>query len=267
MSDSREITWEGFFNTRDLGGLPTRHGQTTRFGAFIRSADLRFVTAGGWKAACDAGVRTIVDLRNPDEIRSTSGRGLTSQGGSAMFPAEWVQTPLPQGMTRLEVPLDHVEDVEFWKDINRRQLNGSPLYFRSFLERKAERCAAVITALAQSGPGGVLFHCGAGRDRTGLVSLLLLDLVEVEPEAIADDYELSTAALVPLFTAMGQHDQGPVVESVLADRGLTLRGSVLDVLKDLDAEAYLLEAGVGEEDLARVRSRLMGGSRSSSVVG
>ena len=257
MSDSRQITWEGFFNARDLGGLPTRHGQTTRPGAFIRSADLRFVTAEGWQAACAAGVRTVVDLRNPDEIRPTPGQGLTSQGGSASFPAESTPMPLPPEMGHLEVPLDHVEDVEFWKDINRRQLNGSPLYCRPFLEHKAERCAAAITALAQSEPGGVLFHCGAGRDRTGLVTLLLLALAEVEAEAMADDYELSTIALRPLFAAMGENDQGPVVESLLADRGLTLRGSVLDVLEDLDARTYLLEAGVAEEDLARLRARLL----------
>lgn len=258
MSDSRQITWEGFFNTRDLGGLPSRHGQTTRPGAFIRSADLRFVTAEGWQAAYAAGVRTVVDLRNPDEIRPAPGQGWTSQGGSASFPAESAPTPLPPEVGRLEVSLDHVEDVEFWKNINRRQLNGSPLYFRPFLERKAERCAAAITALAQSEPGGVLFHCGAGRDRTGLVTLLLLALAEVEAEAIADDYELSTTALRPLFTAMGENDQGPVIESLLADRGLTLRGSVLGVLKDLDAWTYLLEAGVAEEDLARLRARLLG---------
>ncbi|OLT24758.1 protein tyrosine phosphatase [Nocardiopsis sp. CNR-923] len=257
MSDSRQITWEGFFNTRDLGDLPTRHGRTTRPGTFIRSADLRFVTVEGWRAAYDSGVRTVVDLRNPDEARPAPGEGLTSQGGAAAFPAGSAQTPLPPGMRRLEVPLDDVEDVEFWKDINRRQLNGSPLYFRPFLDRKTERCAAAITALAQSGPGGVLFHCGAGRDRTGLVTLLLLALAGVEAGAIADDYELSTTALVPLFAAMGKEDQGPVIESLLAERGLTLRGSVLDVLKDLDAQTYLLEAGVTKEDLARVRARFL----------
>ncbi|GHC85094.1 protein-tyrosine-phosphatase [Nocardiopsis terrae] len=257
-SGSRQITWEGFFNTRDLGGLPTRHGRTTRPGAFVRSADPRFVTAEGWRAARAAGVRTVVDLRNPDEIRPVPGKGLTGGGGSASFPATTPRVPLPPGMTRLEVPLDHVEDVAFWQEINRGQLNGTPLYFRPFLERKAERCAAVITALARSGTGGVLFHCGAGRDRTGLVALLLLALAEVEADAIAEDYALSTAALGPLFAAMGQEDQGPVVESLLADRGLTVRGSVLDVLGDLDARARLLEAGAAEEDLARVRDRLLG---------
>lgn len=251
----RRIVREGFFNARDLGGLPARHGRSTRRGAFIRSADPRFVTAQGWEAAGDAGVRTVVDLREPDEIRSTPGEGPTARAGSAVFPA--ALSGVPVGITRLEVPLDDAGDLRFWEDVNRRRLNGTPLYYRHFLEHKGERCAAVITALARAEPGGVLFHCGAGRDRTGLVSLLLLALAGVGAEAIADDYELSTAELVPLFAALGRQDQGPVIEAMLSERGLTLRGTVLDVLRGLDVHAFLLEAGVASEDLTILVERLL----------
>ncbi|KZB84312.1 tyrosine-protein phosphatase [Amycolatopsis regifaucium] len=65
------MTWEVFFNTRDLGGLPTKSGTTTSCGAFFRAADLRFVTETGWAQARESGVRTVIDLRNPDEIRPT----------------------------------------------------------------------------------------------------------------------------------------------------------------------------------------------------
>jgi protein-tyrosine phosphatase len=60
---SREVTWEGFFNARDLGGLPTRDARMSDCGALIRSADPRFVTEAEWRAAHDAGVRTVIDLR------------------------------------------------------------------------------------------------------------------------------------------------------------------------------------------------------------
>ena len=56
---------------------------------------------------------------------------------------------------------------------------------------------------------------------------------------------------------MGQDDQGPVIKSLMADHGLTLRDSVLDILKDLNARAYLLKAGVTHEDLTRIRARLL----------
>jgi hypothetical protein len=68
----RTMSWEGFANTRDLGGLPRRRGGTTRYGAAYRSATVDFVTARGWQQAYDAGVRTVIDLRNADEVDSAA---------------------------------------------------------------------------------------------------------------------------------------------------------------------------------------------------
>lgn len=243
-------------NARDLGGLPTRDGGVTRFGAFVRSADLRFVTRAGWRAARAAGVRTVVDLRNEDEIRRPTSRSSARSAGSGQSTAT-ASTVTPAGIRRIEVPLDDVQDTEFWRYIDREGLNGSPLYFRPFLRHKADRCAAALSALALAGPGCVLFHCGAGRDRTGLITLLLLSLADVEPEAIADDYRLSTQALKPLFALLGEPDQGPGIESSLERRGTTLRAAVLDVLDRFDAESYLLDAGVAPADLHAIRARIL----------
>lgn len=95
MTTGRRIDWPGFHNARDLGGLPTRDGRRTRFGAFVRSADPRFVTPEGWRAARNVGIRTIVDLRNADEIPGENGA--------------------PPDIDRVEVPLDGREDTEFWR--------------------------------------------------------------------------------------------------------------------------------------------------------
>jgi hypothetical protein len=250
----RAVTWEGFHNTRDLGGLPTAAGRTTRHGAFFRAADLRFVTETGWAQARESGVRTVIDLRNADEIRPTTD-GPTALAGSAQFAAAAGVTA-PAGIDRVEVPLDDIDDVEFWRHVNRERLNGTPLYYRVFLERKAERCAAVIEAIARSAPGGVLFHCGAGRDRTGLVALLLLALAGVGPDAIAADYDLSAEAVKPLFAVMGTEDQGPVIAAILAERRTTTAAAIRDTLDGFDVERYLLEAGAGSEQLDDIRHRL-----------
>jgi protein-tyrosine phosphatase len=82
----RAIMWEGFFNARDLGGLPVADGRMTRFGAFVRSADLRFVTEHGWQQAHGAGMRTVLDLRNNDEVSPSDGARLTERvPGSSQF--------------------------------------------------------------------------------------------------------------------------------------------------------------------------------------
>ncbi|MDV6014704.1 tyrosine-protein phosphatase [Haloechinothrix sp. LS1_15] len=252
---ARACSWEGFFNTRDLGGLPVRGGGTTRFGAFVRAADLRFVTRSGWQQAYEAGIRTVMDLRNEDEIRPRP-RPATGEAGSGQFAAGEVTAPIPPGIDHTEVPLDGIEDVAFWRDINQAGLNGTPLYYPAFLERQASRCAAVISTLAGAPPDGVLFHCAAGRDRTGLVALLLLAFAGAEPEAIATDYEMSRAAMPALFHALGRQDEGPKADAILARYGTTARAAVLDVLADFDAERYLHSAGVPAADLDAVRARL-----------
>lgn len=251
------VEWDGFVNARDLGGLRTRDGGTTRYGAYVRSASVREVTAAGWQAAREHGIRTIVDLRNDDEIRPASGVGATTLAGTAALPPVPADGATPPGLTRVEVAIDAIEDVEFWRDINDRGLNGTPLYYRPFLERHPQRVAAVVTALAQA-ETGVIFHCGGGRDRTGLVALILLTLADVEPEQIADDYDVTLTELPPFLARVGEPDHASAAVEVLAAHGHTARTALLQVLDGLDVERYLLDAGVSAADVTTIRDRLVG---------
>jgi protein tyrosine/serine phosphatase len=162
----------------------------------------------------------------------------------------------------VHVPLDDVEDTDFWEWAWANELDGTPLYYRSFLERKPERCAAAVAAIARAEPGGVLFHCGGGRDRTGLVALLVLALVGVAPEEIAADYKLSNLRLPPFWVARGMEEQRHEIEGILARKETTARALILELLASLDVEAYLRSAGLGDEDLTAVRQRLLVGSES-----
>jgi protein-tyrosine phosphatase len=255
--ESRAIVWDGFFNARDLGGLPTTAGALTRHGSLIRSADLRLVTDAGWREAYEAGVRTILDLRNDDEVYRHDSPGLTALGGSAQFAASEGGPVEPPGMRRVHVPLDGVDDVAFWRYLNEERLNGTPLYYLPFLEHRPDRVAAAVAAVAHAGPGALIFHCGGGRDRTGLLALLLLALAGVDPEAIAMDYELSTQRRRALLEALGYDDDSADCEQALADRGTTARAAILATLDGLDAPAYLFEAGLRAEEVDTVRKRLV----------
>ena len=237
MHAGRAVSWDGFHNARDLGELPTRDGGVTRRGAFYRSATVELVTAEGWHAAHEAGVRTVVDLRNDEEVD-----GLPTD---------------PVVMTRVRVPLDGVEDTELWRHLSEEGLHGTPMYYAPFLSRRPDRVVAVMTALARTAPGGVLFHCGAGRDRTGLVTLLLLALADVEPEAVADDYMLTVEPLRALLAHLGRPDDQPIIDRQLAARGTTARDSLLATLEELDVATYLRDAGMSEDDLQTLRSRLV----------
>ena len=231
----RHLDWDGCFNGRDLGGLRTTDGRETRWRAIVRSESLDRLTPAGWAALRAYGIRTIVDLRNDHELVGET----------------------PVGLTRVHVPLDDLADTEFWTEAWGNDLDGTPLYYRPFLERKPERCAAAVAAVARAERGGVLVHCGGGRDRTGLVILLLLALVGVEPEEIVADYELSNVRLPPFWAARGEEDQRPIIDEILARKKTSARALLLDLLDWLDPEAYVRSAGLGADDVAAVRSRLL----------
>lgn len=179
-------------------------------------------------------MRTVLDLREP---------------------AERDPGPPPPGLARLQVPLDDQTDTEFWTR-PRRALAATPLYYRPFLAHKARRCAAVVTAIARAPAGGIIVHCASGRDRTGLVSLLLLALAGVEPEEIVADHLCSGDRLPPLYAALGRPDEGPGVRRLLAAHGTDAATELRRVLAGFDAAAYLAAAGVAAADLAALRSRL-----------
>jgi protein tyrosine/serine phosphatase len=251
------IRWEGFYNARDLGGLPTIGGGTTRYGELIRSADPRFVTTAGWQSAVDAGFRTVIDLRNDDEAEAGSIPCTTLGAGTFAVPAATTTAQRPAELRSLRIPLDDIDDISFWRHLNEQGLNGTPLYFGPFVEAKPQRIAAVLTAIARARTGGIIFHCGAGRDRAGLLSLLMLSIAGVTADAIVEDYELSLDQVGPLYRALGIEQHEPNMRAELERRGTTVRAVITDLLDGLQVPRLLRDAAVAEVDVAALQSCLL----------
>jgi len=235
---NRCLEWDGCYNGRDLGGLRTADGRHTRWGAVVRSAAPHLFTSDGWLALQEHGIRTVIDLRNDDEIQPDTA-------------------PRPADLLIVRLSMDAAQDAAFWERWATGGQFGTPLYYRPFLDRYPHLIAGVLGAIAHARPGGVLVHCVQGRDRTGLIALMLLALIGVPAEDIAADYVLSTHGLTPLFGRLGLEDQGPVIEEFLARSGTCARDIILSTLASLDAPAYLRSAGLGDDDLAALRARLL----------
>ncbi len=235
----RHLDWDGCFNVRDLGGLRTTDGRETRWGRVVRADALDGLTAAGWAALSAHGVRTVIDLRNDDELEADAA-------------------PRPPWIRTVRLPLDASEDREFWDVWDRGPQFGTPLYYGPHLERFPERSAAVLSAIAQAEPGGVAVHCAGGRDRTGQVTMLLLRLVGVAVEDIAADYALSAERLPARYAARGEPDQGPLLEAFLAERGTSAAELIVTTLRDLDIHAALQHAGLTSRDVSALRLRLAG---------
>ncbi|MEO8688337.1 MAG: tyrosine-protein phosphatase [Solirubrobacteraceae bacterium] len=167
--------------------------------------------------------------------------------------------PRPAGVTTLHLPLDGVGDTEFWKDWHGRPEFGTPIYYRPFLDHFPERTAAVFTAIARVEPGGVAIHCGIGRDRTGLIAILLLALAGVGIDEITADYGLSEPRVQVLLDRLagGESDDLDSAAEFYERAGTTAAEIIIAMLADLDVEGYLRAAGVGDEDLSAIRERLL----------
>lgn len=246
MSSEGDLEWEGCFNVRDLGGFPTRDGGRTRRGSIVRADGLDRLTSEGWAALLDLGIRTVIDLRNDDEITAdVSAR--------------------PEGLETVRIPLDDIDDLVLWDHIRDNELDGSPLYFRLFLERKPDRCAAAIKAIAHARRGGVVFHCGRGRDRTGLIALLVLELAGVPPADIVVDYELSTERVRRLDAALGEPDQGSEIAEILRRKSASAEAAILDVLESGQIEERLRARGLTPDDVEALRHRFVEPHRDTAA--
>jgi protein-tyrosine phosphatase len=245
---TRLLAWEGCLNARDLGGYGTADGRETRWGAVVRSDSPAALTGAGREALAEYGVRAIVDLRLPAELDD--------------YPNPFAE-PGDHGIAYVNVSI-----IDPGAGFPPDTITLAENYLWS-LERFRGLVADAVTAVARAPEGAVLVHCAAGKDRTGLISALLLALVGVPAETIAADYALTAELLRPRdqdWLASSPPEERAEREAMLARYAPTAE-VMLEVLHQLDrrhggVEPYLLEAGVTPADLDRLRDRLLAGGPS-----
>jgi protein-tyrosine phosphatase len=249
LQRSRDLLWDGLLNVRDLGGHPTEDGGETRFDSIIRADSVRQLSDQGWAALVDYGVQTIVDLRTNDELAADP---------PAELPVEVLHIPF------FETDTDDWKGVEAQLEAITR--SGSDVetatrdVYMVFLTHFDENVAAAIRAIANAPEGGVVIHCAGGKDRTGLLTALLLHVAGVDVEEIAADYALSEERLRPRHEEWFADAEGEELQR-LKRMAQTPAASIKGVFDELErrygsVEGYLRQAGLTEDELARARSRL-----------
>ena len=167
----------GLLNCRDLGGYPLPGGRT-RWGVFLRSACPDTLTPEGLAELERMGLALVIDLRSSFERRQQP----SALAGLASPPV--LELPL---LEQISAPMPHTSDMgEFYIAL----LHHGQACFRKLFTRIA------------GAEGPVLFHCTAGKDRTGVVAALLLDLAGVGRQDIIADYEISHTLIAPLISRL-----------------------------------------------------------------
>jgi protein-tyrosine phosphatase len=246
-SCERHITFDACFNFRDLGGYQTTDDRTVRRGAVYRSGSIHRMTMADLEIASRLGIRTVIDLRSTVEV----GRGGDYLGGT--------------NVAFHHAPLFENDDLPFkWAEPDDPAPPPGEDYV-AIADKGARSLAGAFHAIAE-GDHSIVFHCAAGKDRTGILAALLLACLGVPDRSIVTDYQLSDLSIAP-FAAWAEAN-APEEAAEAAARppwlrytsGLVMQ-AFLDLLRDRHGsiDDYLSDLGVEHSAKQSLRARLLVG--------
>jgi protein-tyrosine phosphatase len=179
----RHITFEGCFNFRDLGGYEASNGRRVRWDRLYRADGINRMTAADLQRFGALGIVTVIDLRTPAEVESRGFLDAASVG------ARYHHLPL----------VDVIDDMTQFG----AEEVASPSFvadrYQDMLRDGTDRVAAALTLLGEVDALPAVFHCSAGKDRTGILAGIVLRLLGVTVEDVVADYALSQAAMQQLL--------------------------------------------------------------------
>lgn len=166
---------KGAINTRDLGGYCTKDGKVTKFNVFVRSNRLTELTYEDNEFLRKYNITDIIDLRGNTNIQSSfiSDDNINKDYFNLHY-----------------IPLSNIEIEQYVKEnFQTKEFNYGIGY--SYLLKNKEKIKKIFKVLINS-EGGVLFHCSAGKDRTGVIAALILGVCNVNQLDIIANYQVTS---------------------------------------------------------------------------
>jgi protein-tyrosine phosphatase len=281
------VSWidlDGAVNVRDVGGLPTVDGRTTKPGVLLRADNLQDLSEQDVRRLVeDLGLQTVVDLRSHGEAHLAGPTPLEATSVRthrfSLIP-EWDGQPDDEQHDREDVDravqravLDgHTEralpTLSDFESRARRRKDPTDLteHYTGYVTQAGTSIGRALSTLADPDSGTTLVHCAAGKDRTGVVVALALSLVGVPRAAIVEDYLRSAERADRILARLQATDvYGPSLADVpvvdITPRAASMEG-FLDWVDSAygGAHALAMAIGVQEEAVARLGVRLVGTS-------
>lgn len=231
MEAQRRYILENIENCRDLGGYPSKYG-CTKFGRFIRCGTVDRPTENDIKKLKELNVTTVIDLRGDYEFQ---GR--------------------PNDIERLTENARHISLYELnVAEAKNIKITITKVY-EYIIDGYKENIYSALKAVADAPDGAVLYHCFLGKDRTGILTMLLLTVAGVSEDDIVADYQLTYTYLENYMQTHAETlwDTEPEMHYSLPQ---TMR-SLLTYIKEKygSVEDYIRQIGIGDEDIEKIRKR------------
>lgn len=234
---TRLLPLQGALNARDLGGLKGAKAVVPT-GRFVRTADLARVTDADKSTLADHGVKLDIDLRTTDE--ATKAPDALANDPRFKYVRISLMGDKPLDMTHMPSSL-------------------GVLYVKA-LDEDQPQFKQVFETMAAQKDGAVLYHCSAGKDRTGMISALLLSLAGVKHDDIVHNYAISAYYLKPMMSApqtAAMLKQNPALAPLMGTPPEAM-AQFLDALQKQygGAQGYLRKIGVSDADIKTLQARL-----------
>ncbi len=247
LINPRHYPLTGAYNFRDLGGYQTQAGHQTKWRRLLRADSPHRLTEQAIASLLKLGLTTVIDLRSQNELAQAANpfeeHRLISYHNISLF--------------------DHLDPKAMRKAHASDSADPLLEFYTSTLAKRQPAIRAVLTAIASAAPGAVMFHCTAGKDRTGLISALLLGMANVGSDEIISDYAQTKPLIVGLvkeFLALAEKT-GTDIESyrpLLECNPATMRAALAHIQRRYRSiNGYLEEIGLEQEYRQRLADRLL----------
>ena len=252
MKYSKRLPLDRMSNCRDLGGYPTKFGSVTRFGVFVRSEAPVLLGERDINYLKEYGVKKSLDFRGNNNVESFPS-SLDTDG------IEYIHLPM---FGRADA-MGFEENVE---EISRR-FSGWGRTYIGWLESYKGWIKDVIHEIVTT-DGVCQYNCNAGKDRTGIISALLLAVCGVDISDIAFDYCISRAMLKPRFSQLADQWDAYLKDengNLIADHPFlfTPRDAMYQMFAYIcsqykTVEKYLYSCRISVDEVKKIREKLIG---------
>lgn len=224
---------KGAINTRDLGGYCTKDGKVTKFNVFVRSNRLTELTYEDNELLRKYNITDIIDLRGNTNIQSSfiSDDNINKDYFNLHY-----------------IPLSNIEIEQYVKENSQtKEFNYGIGY--SYLLKNKEKIKKIFKVLINS-EGGVLFHCSAGKDRTGVIAALILGICNVNQLDIIANYQVTSTYMKDEEIMKGYDDN-------LQKSDANYMDTFIKILYEQygNFENYLLSCDISKEEINKLKNK------------
>jgi protein-tyrosine phosphatase len=250
VAAERRLPFEGVLNFRDLGGYQTADGRRTRWGRIFRADALHGLTPSDRAIFESLKLRVIYDLRSDLEREQKPN-----------------SVPPPDGLRSVPLPLISSRQADL-ASIAEQVKDGEGFLlhvYRGMIAQSAPVFGQLLTGLTEDSGLPAVFHCAAGKDRTGTTAAILLSALGVDDDDILDDYELTSRHRTEerrreVMSNLEQFGLSPEIAAGLLHTPRWVMATVLEEIRSTygDVEGYLTgPVGMTDGEVARLRRLLV----------